>query len=43
MPSYHPIRVRVTLQINLPPFFEGGCEKILRRVTPYPSEGNLKN
>jgi hypothetical protein len=34
MPSYHPIQVRITLKINLPPLSEEGQEKNLCRVTP---------
>jgi hypothetical protein len=43
MPSYPPIRVRVTLEINIPALSEGGQEKVLCRVTPYLSEGNFTN
>jgi hypothetical protein len=34
MPSYPPIRVTVTLKINLPRLSEGGKEKILCRLSP---------
>jgi hypothetical protein len=34
MPSYHPIQVRVTLEINIPPLSKGGQENVLYRVTP---------
>jgi hypothetical protein len=34
MPSYPPIRVRVTLKINLPPLSEWGKEKIWAELPP---------
>jgi hypothetical protein len=34
MPSYPPIRVMVTLKINLPPLSEGGQEKIYAELPP---------
>jgi hypothetical protein len=43
MPSWPPIRVRVTLKINLPPFPKEDKKKFYAELPPYPSEGNFKN
>jgi hypothetical protein len=42
MPSYHPIQVRVTLEINIPPYPKVDKKMFYAELPPYPSEANFQ-